>query len=382
MTTNLDQEQLTVLIVEDNPGDIRLVREILDETDPGQFCVVCADQLAQVAERLLETTIDVVLLDLSLPDASGLDTLKQMQLAAADLPIIVLTGNNDDGIALQAVQAGAQDYLLKHNLDSRLLARVLRYAIERKRYEVTLRNALIKEKDLNELKSRFVSMVSHEFRNPLAAIQSSSDLLSNYSDRMPEEQNTKHFNSIRTQIQHLTLLLNDMLEFNKAESVGLQFHPLPIDFRASCQVVVDEMQQLAGRREIKFIVNGLVEAVEMDTNLLRRALLNLLSNAVKYSPDGSVIEFSVTRGKEEIVLCIQDQGIGIPEEELSRLFEVFHRATNVGNIPGTGLGLAIVKQAVEAHGGTIAVDSQLTVGTTFTISIPICNDTPTQPQPI
>ena len=380
MKTHLGHEMLTVLIVEDNPGDSRLVRVIL-EADPDQINVLGADRMEEAVKRLAEEKIDVILLDLSLPDVTGLETFMRMQQAAPNLPIVVLTGAFDAELALEAVRAGAQDYLLKRNLDSQLLAGILRYAIERKRAEEILRSALVKEKELNELKSRFVSMVSHDFRTPLATIQLSGDLLSNYSDRMTEERKAQHFDNIHTQVTHLTGLLDDMLAFTKAESGGLAFNPVLTDFPAFCQTIVDEMQQLAGTRTIQFVVDGPVAPVEIDTNLLRRALLNLLSNAVKYSPEGSVIEFRVWCGVEPVVLCIQDQGIGIPVEEQSRLFEVFHRARNVGNIPGTGLGLAIVKQAVEAHGGTITVKSQVNVGTTFTISIPVSRKPVQTPQP-
>jgi signal transduction histidine kinase len=361
---------ITVLIVEDNPGDMRLVRERLKETDPYQIKVIGAERLAEAIQCLAETMVDVILLDLSLPDVTGLETFKRMQMAAPNLPIVVLTGSYDEALALQAVRAGAQDYLLKQNLDRHLLARVLRYAIERKSAGEAVRNALVKEKELNELKSRFVSMVSHDFRTPLAAIQTSSDLLSNYGYRMTDEKKTQHFSTIRSQIKHLTGLLEDMLTYTKAEAVGFALNPVLTDFCVFCQAIVSEMRQLAGTREIRFVVNEPIESVEIDANLLRRALLNLLSNAVKYSPEGSVIELSISRSAEQIVLRIQDQGIGIPEDEQSHLFEVFHRANNVGNIPGTGLGLAIVKQAVEAHGGTITVDSQVNVGTAVTISIP------------
>src|SRR5664279_2906661 len=156
MKTHLSREMVTVLIVEDNPGDVRLVREILKEADPDKVKVIWADRLAEAAERLAEEHVDVILLDLSLPDATGLETFERMQMAAVNLPIVILTGNNDEALALQAVRDGAQDYLVKQNLDSHLLARVIRYAIERKRADVALRNALLKEKELNELKSRFV----------------------------------------------------------------------------------------------------------------------------------------------------------------------------------------------------------------------------------
>ncbi|MEO8393069.1 MAG: ATP-binding protein [Chloroflexota bacterium] len=358
------------MVVEDNPGDVRLVREILKEADPDRIKVISADRLAEAKDRLSEEQVDIILLDLSLPDAAGLETLERMQSVDLDLPIVVLTGDKDEALALQAVRAGAQDYLLKQNLDNHILTRVIRYAIERKRAEVVLRSALMKEKELNELKSRFVTMISHDLRTPLAMIQSSSDLLNKYSNRMTDERKEKHITTIDMQIKYLTRLLEDMLSFGQAESVGLTFNPVETNISVFCQSIVDEMQQIAGSREIRLDVSPLVEYVEVDPSLLRRALVNLLSNAVKYSPEGSVIQFSVSRGSEPILLRIQNEGIGIPEEELPRLFEVFHRAKNIGTIPGTGLGLAIVKQAVEAHGGTISVESHVNAVTAFTISIP------------
>ncbi len=333
--------------------------------------VIWADKLAEAFRRIAEQPVDVILLDLSLPDASGLEVLERMQSVAVNVPIVVLTGSNDEALALQAVRSDAQDYLLKKHLDGYILARVLRYAIERKRSDMFLRNALLKERELNELKSRFVSMVSHDFRTPMAIIRSSSDLLSHFSDRMTAEKQAQHFTTIDLHLKRLTTLLEEVLTLTKAELVGLEFKPIFSDLQACCQVVTEEMQQLAGTREIKLTVVGQITPFEIDTNLLRRALLNLLSNAVKYSPEGSIIEFTVSSDIEQIVLCIQDRGIGIPEEEQCRLFEVFHRAKNVGNVSGTGLGLAIVKLAVEAHGGTITIESQVNVGTAVTISIPV-----------
>lgn len=365
------QEGFTVLMIDDNPGDIRLVRETMKEADPDQIRVLWVGMLAEVVECLALEQVDVVLLDLSLPDITGLATFHRMQFTAPHLPIVVLTGSYDEELAIQAVRAGAQDYLLKQNLDSHLLPRVLRYAIERKHAGETMRNALIKEKELNELKSRFVSMVSHDFRSPLAIIQSASDLLYNYSDRMSDEKREKHFNTIHKQIQHLTGLVEDMLTYTKGEFVGLGYTPFKTDLEKFFQAIVDEMQPLPGARQISFIITNPLESADIDIHLLRRMLLNLLSNAVKYSPEGSLIEFRIARNQENLVMYIQDQGIGIPEEAQTHLFEVFHRAKNVGEIPGTGLGLSIVKLAVEAHGGTISVDSHINVGTTVIISLPL-----------
>jgi PAS domain S-box-containing protein len=242
---------------------------------------------------------------------------------------------------------------------------------ERKLAEADLRKALTIEKELNELKSRFVSMVSHDFRTPLATIQSSSDLLRHYNDRMTAERKEEHFNTISGQIQHLTGLLEDVITISQAESGGLHFNPVLTDLAMFCEKIADEIQMLAGTRQVKFRVNSQKRLIAIDTKLLRRVIVNLLSNAVKYSPEDSVIEFNLLYGNEQVVIRIKDQGIGIPEADLNHLFEVFHRAINVGSIPGTGLGLAIVKQSLEAHGGSIGVESHIDLGTTFTISLPL-----------
>ncbi|MEO8394943.1 MAG: ATP-binding protein, partial [Chloroflexota bacterium] len=241
----------------------------------------------------------------------------------------------------------------------------------RKQAEQDLRAALGKEKELNELKSRFVSMVAHDFRSPLASIQSSSDLLNNYSERMTAEKKQHHFKTISSQIKNLTGILEDTLTISKDEAVGISLHPLPTDFVPYCQRIIDDMQLIDATRPIRLTVNGEVGAIEIDRDHLRRALVNLLSNAAKYSPEGCAIEFNVQSGNEQVILRIQDEGIGIPEADQSHLFEVFHRAGNVGDIPGTGLGLVIVKRAVEAHGGSITVESQVDLGTTFILALPV-----------
>ncbi|MEO8394026.1 MAG: PAS domain-containing sensor histidine kinase [Chloroflexota bacterium] len=249
---------------------------------------------------------------------------------------------------------------------------------ERKLAEVALQQALAKEKELNELKSRFVSMVAHDFRSPLATIQSSSDLLSNYSDRMTAEKKQHHFKTISGQIKFLTGILEDTLTISKTEAVGLSLHRLPTDFVPFCQSIIDDMQLIDETRLIRFTVSGEVGQVDIDRDHLRRALVNLLSNAAKYSPEGCAIEFSLSSKNEQVVIRIQDEGIGIPEADQTHLFEVFHRAGNVGDIPGTGLGLVIVKRAIETHGGSIAVESQVGLGTTFILSLPVTHAKSTQ----
>ncbi len=248
----------------------------------------------------------------------------------------------------------------------------LRDNSERKRMEEELRAALAKEKELGELKLRFVSMVSHEFRTPLATIQSSTGLLREYADRLSPERKAAHLGRIEGQIERLVVLLDDILTMSRMQSVGLDFKPGPLDLLALCQQVVDEVGLSAGPAiRLVFETSGDPVITEMDERLLRRVLTNLLSNAIKYSPEGGRVRLAVAFAPDEVTLWVEDEGIGIPADDRGHLFEPFFRADNVGTIQGTGLGLVITNQAVHLHGGQIKIDSAEGVGTTFTITLPI-----------
>jgi PAS domain S-box-containing protein len=247
----------------------------------------------------------------------------------------------------------------------------LRDITERKQMEQGLRAALEKEKELNELKTRFSSMVSHEFRTPLAVILSSVGLLQRYSDRMSAEKQEEHLSQIQIQVGHLVGLLDDVLSLSRAETLGIKVTADTLDLNEFCIGVVAEIQQTTPKHEILYSIMGHPGPVALDMKLMRQVITNLLSNAIKYSPNGGLVKLTLIYESKAIFIRIQDEGIGIPEADQKRLFEVFHRAVNVGNIPGTGLGLPIVKRAVEAHGGTISAESQIGLGTTFIIRIPI-----------
>lgn len=242
---------------------------------------------------------------------------------------------------------------------------------ERKQMENNLRQALEKEKELNELKTRFVSMVSHEFRTPLTVIQTSAGLLDRYSNRLTEEKKSEQLGKIRAQIKRLTEMLDDILTLSRAETVGLEFAPVETDLVEFCRDIISDIAFTDKAHNIRFAVVRNSPKAFIDSKLMRQAIMNLLSNAIKYSPPGTTIHVGLFGGKQAAMIQIRDEGIGIPEEDQKHLFDLFHRARNVGNIVGTGLGLAIVKRAVQAHSGRITFDSKVGVGTTFTVTIPI-----------
>ena len=243
---------------------------------------------------------------------------------------------------------------------------------ERRRAEEEIRKALAQEKELNELKSRFVSMTSHEFRTPLTTILSSAELLEYYAHRWDDQKKISHLHRIQNTVQHMTSLLDDVLLIGKADAGKLEFNPTPLDLEQFYLSLLEEMQlNISEQHTLKFVSNAPSTRACMDEKLLRHIFGNLLSNAIKYSPQGGTVNLKLAYQDGEAIVQIQDEGIGIPKEEQKRLFESFHRASNVDKIQGTGLGLAIVKRAVDLHRGRIAVSSEVGVGSTFTVTLPL-----------
>jgi signal transduction histidine kinase len=234
-----------------------------------------------------------------------------------------------------------------------------------------------KAEELSEIRSQYLSITSHEFRTPMSVISLSADLLTEYNDRMPDHKKIEHLNRIKNAIKNINQLLEEVLTLAKAEAGHLQFTPEPIELDSFCYEIIAE-QQFSNSRQIplQFIINGNCTSAFMDRQLLRHILRNLISNAIKYSPKGTPVSLTLNCENNQAIFTIKDRGIGIPPQDRERLFEAFHRAINVGNIPGTGLGLAIVKQCVDLHGGKIWVESHENlngeqVGTTFIVSLPL-----------
>ena len=262
---------------------------------------------------------------------------------------------------------------------------IVRDISDRKRAEADIRQALEQQQKLNELKSRFVTMASHEFRTPLASILSSSELLEHYSYKWSEEKKLSHLYRIQNSVKHMTDLLNDVLLLGKADAGKLKLNPSQLNLLQWCQELVEDIKLTTTTHQIIFEIescfhsgggdeqksnNNQGDLVWVDEKILRHIVTNLLSNAIKYSPNSDKVVFEVNCQSKQVIFCVRDFGIGIPPEDRDRLFDSFHRACNVGSIPGTGLGLPIVKRSVDLHGGTISMESQLGVGTTFTVTLP------------
>mgnify|MGYP000105793721 CR=1 FL=1 len=243
----------------------------------------------------------------------------------------------------------------------------------RKEIETSLRIALEKEQEINELKTGFVSMVSHEFRTPLAVILATSDILLSYHDRLSKESREDKLSQIQHQVQRLTRMMNDVLLVNRADTIGISFKPEATPIVNLCEEVISDISlTYQNNTGIKFNHSGIdhLDNYMIDPELFLHILQNLLSNALKYSKDDSLVTVELYQSDNDLKLTVSDNGIGIPEAYQKHLFKSFERASNVGTIQGTGLGLSIVKRTVDAHNGTIEFVSTPGEGSTFTVTLP------------
>ncbi|BAY76961.1 response regulator receiver sensor signal transduction histidine kinase [Nostoc linckia NIES-25] len=376
-----------ILLIEDNLASARLLQEFLMQAQLQEFTLVHVKRLGEALEELSKCNYDVILLDLTLPDSQGLSSLPPLIGQAPSVPIVVLTNTNDEKLAIEAVRQGAQDYLVKRQVNVDVLVRSLRYAIERKQVLESLRTVnetlqirveertaeLVKAKEINQFKSEFVSMLSHDIRNPLNTILLAAGLLETHDERLTKEKKLNHLELIRSAIKNMAQLLDEVSLIGRADSGKLLCDLISLDLEAFCRQIVNEVQLTANQKHLALVFGSFGQLSEglWDESLLRHILVNLLSNAIKYSLPGGMVRFELIGQEKAVIFRVQDWGIGIPEENQKRLFEPFHRADNVGSIPGTGLGLAIAKKCVEAHGGNIVVNSHVGVGTSFTVTLPL-----------
>jgi PAS domain S-box-containing protein len=234
-----------------------------------------------------------------------------------------------------------------------------------------LTQSLEREKELNELKSRFVAMASHEFRTPLSAILSSLSLAESYSKTEQEDKRKRHIERIKSSVKNLTVILDEFLSLDKVEQGKVEIEKESFDLYEFADDLREEVRgMLKEGQEIDFSYNGQRDILQ-DKKILRNVILNLLSNAIKYSNEQQTVHFNIDSGDQLVVIKVRDNGIGIPEQEQKNLFSKFYRATNATNIQGTGLGLTIVKQYVELLNGHISFISQADLGTTFIIEFPL-----------
>jgi PAS domain S-box-containing protein len=485
---------MSVLLIEDDPDDVLLVKESLAEVSLGKIKLEYTGRLSRGLIELSSHSYDVILLDLNLPDSRGLDTVKTIVKSYPKIPVVVLSGLADEVITLEAVRRGAQDYLVKGEISGPMLVRVLRYAIERKQAEAILREsearyralvettpngitltdldgklllcnqqtaalhgyenpedllgmnvfdlvlpsdrqlaemnaqktlnegrvinaeytlvrkdggrfpaeisaallrdatgapagfigitrdtterlrALDAEKRLIKLREEFIASVSNDLRNPLFSLMGYVDLLRNGKMQDYDLLNEYLFRASKD-ANRLLGMVNELLDFSLSENQDLALNYTRVDLVALVQDVVGSFRELAEARRVslRYVPKDPELIADMDLSRMRRVLINLVENAIKFSEMDDKILVKVESANGNALISVIDQGCGIPKDDFSRIFEKYYQVNHSPNKNtfGMGLGLYIARHIVDAHGGSIAVESKLNTGSKFTVTIPI-----------
>ena len=370
----MSDQATRVLLIEDNPGDADLVRLRLVESK-ALVEVNCVERLSDGMASLSEHPPSVVLLDLNLPDSHGAETFRTVLAHSPDVPVVILSGQDDEGLAVKAVHQGVQDYLIKGDITSKQLERAMRYAVER---QALLRSLEITRKQQLEFKNQFLSHVSHELRTPLTCIhQYVTILLDGLAGPLAPEQND-HLKTVLKSVNQLHAMIRDLLEATRAESGKIRVEPRCISIGELVQQAVTMMRPIAGEKQVGMEIglDSRIPLVHADPDRILEVLINLTDNAIKFtSPEGSVMVRAcmVEADEDAVYVSVTDTGRGIHPDAKALIFERLYQDPELidNNRTGLGLGLFICRELVKLHGGKIWVASEPGQGSTFTFTLPV-----------
>jgi len=369
-----------ILVVEDEPIIALDLKQQL--TKLGYAVVAIADCAEHALAAAARWQPNLALMDIRIRgDKDGIETAALLH-ERHSIPIVFLTAHADAATIQQVKAVQPYGYIVKP-FETHDLSTAIEVALTKHEAEKATQAALERERELNCLKSNFIEVVSHEFRNPLSAILLALDLLEHQNRQLTVEKKQVYLQRARVAVGRMMHLLEEVLVVSQVEAGKLTYNPAPMLVEAFCRQLVADFQLAIdakgnSRHTIVFTpIGGAVDRPlfhNLDENLLHHILTNLLSNAIKYSPHGGSVNFKLIYAANAITFQIRDCGIGIPKSDFDQLFNRFHRASNAKTIPGTGLGLSIAKQCVDVHHGNITVQSAVGIGTTFTVTLPLLVD--------
>jgi len=371
----------SILIIEDNPANLSVLFNLLNEAGFEVLVALDGEKAIKSAE---EGQPDIILLDVILFGIDGFETCRRLKASekTKDIPVIFMTALTRTVDKVKGFELGAVDYITKPIEPEEVLSRIKTHlTIQQLQQDLQMKNeevqaSLERERELNKLKSRFISIASHEFRTPLSTILFSNGLLRRYNQRIPNQDMAKEMGeeleSIEKSVKKMTETLDEVLTITKSEAGKVTFNPSRIDLTDLCRTIVERFKNMATDTHTIIFPNSSdhIQAL-VDPKLFEVILSNLLSNAIKYSPGGGNVVCGLVQKDRTIIFSVKDEGIGVSKEDQHHLFDTFYRGVNVDEIQGTGLGLSIVKQFVELHGGAINVESEVNKGTTITIILPL-----------
>jgi signal transduction histidine kinase len=369
------KKALQVLLVEDNAGDARLLREMFSKETAGSFELSHLTHMREAEARLKAGGVDIVLLDMGLPDGHGLETLRRARAAAPDVVMIVMTGMEDEALAAAAMKEGAQDYLIKGQIENRALPRALRHAIERQRMQ---READLMRKNEVRLRDEFLSHVSHELRSPLTSIYSFSTIIADGLAGETSPQQNEYLQIILRNVRQLQSMIEDLLQVTQAQAHKLSVELESVSVNEAIEYAVDTLRGAAKGKEINlsFEPSGRLPSVHADATRVRQVLTILLDNAVKFTPAGGTVKVEASEYEKDrsmVQIQVSDTGCGIGPEAIERIFEHLYQVTDPGHAGrrGLGLGLHIAKDLVTRQGGKIWVTSEVETGSHFCFTLPV-----------
>lgn len=381
-------KRLKVLLVEDNPGDSRLIQESLAEASDQRFELETAETLQGGIDRLNSGGIDALLLDLALPDSFGAETFVRAKAQALGVAIIVLTGLNDDSLALKLVQGGAQDFVAKVDVSGNNLTRAILYAVERARLEVQfqelnteleqrVRDRTAELEASNRELEAFSYSVSHDLRAPLASLIGFADLLVAKCGKELNEQGVKYVSRIQEATFKMSHLIDDLIRLAGVSRQDLRRETISLG--PLVEGIVKELESEIGERKVEWRIGALLNA-PCDAGLTKQVFTNLLSNAVKYTrrKELAQIEIGKMRIGEETVFFVRDNGVGFDMKVAGKLFAPFQRLHRDEDFEGTGIGLATTQRIVEKHKGRIWAESAPESGTTFFFTLGAASESRTR----
>lgn len=358
----MDKKIITILLIEDDPDDNFLFSEMLDKArnKSTDYRLSSVERLAEAFSQLQNQNFDLIITDLGLPDSQGMETLTTLKQYSKEIPVIVLTNLNEETAGIEAVQNGAQDYLVKGYLTSFWLAHSIRYAMERSNLQ----------KQIDQIKEEFVATITHDLKSPVASIIGFADLLTNptYGEISSRKM---HFARIIKHASELLLgLINNILSASKIEAGKMTYTFTYFNLSELMHEIIEvfEPQFLQKGIECQSICPEDI-CVHADRFWLRQVFYNLLSNAIKFTPQGGKITLQAVPGNDKVDIEVKDTGQGIPESERGKLFQKYSQVQ--GDRRGTGLGLYIVKHILVGHNSQVSMESEVGKGSTFYFSLPM-----------
>ena len=428
----MSEEQFSILLIDDDEVDRLTVKRALKKANFSAFITEAVNGQEAIAkliqgniqpqinrpasnylvdvsasEQNLEinnhlNNFDLIILDYLLPDIDGLNLLAALKKIDFNLPVIVLTGQGDEQIAVEMMKSGAADYLLKGRIEPKTLSKAINNAIrinqaeqavklanqrlrasnelllsknlelERQQQQIKLQN--IKLQESYNLKSDFLATMSHELRTPMNAIMGFSQLLLRQHTEPLSSQQQNLVERIFHNSNNLLNMINEMLDFSKIEAGKLELNPQRFDLKYLTRITVEELRSLAIEKQLSLVTDIQLEDnfIVQDANFVKRILINLLSNAIKFTESGQIMVQVKEIDKTKIAIAVSDTGVGVALEDQGKIFEAFRQADQsfTRQHSGTGLGLAITNSLIKMMGGKISLDSTLGQGSTFTVEIP------------